>query len=198
MSGQFGQPAVRCMESALFKMEVSEKIMEKIQTEKEDIAYRQQVVNEYRADVEKLARYLPWLESKKGMSVQQSYSGSGIEEHSIAFPVYDGTLMSFIKDAQRTKLMDRNYRYIYSRNRIRIPEDELRAIKRADIKEMDVLKGILSRYVMEGMTKGRRWSEAVENGIFLHVIRKMKENLDFWDHPVQTRVVNARGGENQE
>ena len=68
--------------------------MEKTQLEKEDIAYRQQVVNEYRADVEKLARYLPWLESKKGMSVQQSYSGSGIEEHSIAFPVYDGTLMT--------------------------------------------------------------------------------------------------------
>ena len=148
--------------------------MEKTQLEKEDIAYRQQVVNEYRADVEKLARYLPWLESKKGMSVQQSYSGSGIEEHSIAFPVYDGTLMNFIREAQRTKLMDRNYRYVYSRNRIRI------------------LEGILSRYVMEGMTKGRRWSEAVENGIFLNVIKKMKENLDFWDHPVQTRVVNVK------
>lgn len=163
--------------------------MGKTQIDKEDIAYRQQVVNEYRADVEKLARYLPWLESKRGKSVQQSYSGSGIEEHSISFPVYDGTLMNFVKEAQRTKLMDRNYRYIYSRHRIRIVEDELRAIKRADIKEMDVLKGILSRYVMEGMTKGRRWSEAVENGIFLDVVRKMKENLDFWDHPVQTRMV---------
>ena len=79
--------------------------MDKTLMEKEDIAYRQQVVNEYRADVEKLARYLPWLESKKGMSVQQSYAGSGIGEHSIAFPVYDSTLMSFIKEAQRTKLI---------------------------------------------------------------------------------------------
>ena len=158
------------------------------QIDKEDIAYRQQVVNEYRPDVEKLARYLSWLESKKGKSVQRSYSGSGIEEHSVSFPVYDGTLMNFVKEAQKTKLMDRNYRYIYSRNRIRTVEDELRAIKRADIKEMDVLKGILSRYVMEGMTKGRRWSEAVENGIFLNVVKKMKENLDFWDHPVQTRA----------
>ena len=50
--------------------------MDKTQMEKEDIAYRQQVVNEYRADVEKLARYVPWLESKNGMSVQQSYAGS--------------------------------------------------------------------------------------------------------------------------
>ena len=105
--------------------------MDRTQLEKEEIAYRQQVVNEYRADVEKLARYLPWLESKNGMKVQQSYSGSGIEQHSIAFPVYDGTLMNFVKEAQRTKLMDRNYRYIYSRNRIRVLEDELQAIKRS-------------------------------------------------------------------
>ncbi len=165
--------------------------MGKTQIDKEEIAYRQQVVNEYRADVEKLARYLSWLESKKGKSVQQSYSGSGIEEHSISFPVYDGTLMNFVKEAQRTKLMDRNYRYVYSRYRIRVVEDELRAIKRADIKEMDVLKGILSKYVLEGMRKGRRWSEAVEQGIFLNVVRKMKENLDYWDHPVQTRKVKV-------
>lgn len=165
--------------------------MEKIHIEKEDIAYRQQIVNEYRADVEKLARYLSWLESKRGKSVQENYAGSGIAENSISFPVYDGTLMNFVREAQRTKLMDRNYRYVYSRNRIRTQEDELRAIKRADIREMDVLKGILSKYVMEGMRKGRRWSEAVENGIFLNVIKKMKENLDFWDHPVQTRTVNV-------
>ena len=164
--------------------------MDKIQTES-DIAYRQQVVNEYRADVERLARYVPWLESKKGASVQQSYSGSGIQEHSISFPVYDSTLLGFVKEAQRTKLMDRNYRYVYSRCRIRSAEDELAAVKRASIKEMDVLKAILSRYVMEGMTKGRKWSEAVENGVFLAAISKMKENLDFWDHPVQTRVVNT-------
>ncbi len=172
--------------------------MEKIQSENEEIAYRQQVVNEYRADVEKLARYLPWLESKKGSSVQQSYSGSGVEKNSIAFPVYDSTLLAFVKEAQRTKLMDRNYRYVYSRCRIRIVEDELMAVKRSTIKEMDVLKAILSRYVMEGMTKGKRWSEAVENGVFLAAISKMKENLDFWDHPLQTRVVKVSEEEKKE
>ena len=54
-----------------------------------------------------------------------------------------------------------------------------------------MLKGILSKYVLEGMRKGRRWSEAVEEGIFLNVVRKMKENLDYWDHPVQTRTVKV-------
>ncbi len=172
--------------------------MDKLQLEKEDIAYRQQVVNEYRPHVEKLARYLPWLESKMGASVQQSYSGSGIEEHSISFPVYDSTLMSFIKEAQRTKLMDRNYRYVYSRCKIRNLQDELRIIEKCSIQEMDVLKGILSKYVMGGMTKGRMWSEAVETGIFLKVLKKMKANLDFWDTPVQTRVVNVKEAEKQE
>jgi len=174
------------------KIQTEEKIQtqEALQAESEDIAYRKQVVREYRPDVEKLARYLSWLESKKGMSVQQSYSGSGIGEHSIAFPVYDSTLLSFVKEAQRTKLMDRNYRYVYSRNGIRTVKDELLAVKRSGIREMNVLKAILSRYVMEGMTKGKRWSEAVENGVFLAVVAKMKENLDFWDHPIQTRVVN--------
>lgn len=172
--------------------------MDKIQIEKEDIAYRQQLVNEYRPDVEKLARYLPWLESKKGSSVQQSYSGSGIEEHSISFPVYDGTLMNFVKEAQRTKLIDRNYRYVYSRCRIRTLQDELRIIDKCSIKEMDVLKGILSKYVMGGMTKGRMWSEAVEAGIFLEVLKKMKANLDFWDKPVQTRTVKIQETENAE
>jgi len=38
----------------------------------------------------------------------------------------------------------------------------------------------------------------VDNGIFLKVIKKMKENLDFWDHPVQTRVVNVKKEEKQE
>lgn len=59
--------------------------MDKSQIEKEDIAYRQQVVNEYRADVEKLARYLPWLESKNGMSVL-SYTGNAMECSSIPEP----------------------------------------------------------------------------------------------------------------
>lgn len=159
--------------------------MEKRRTEQEDIAYRQQIVNEYKPDVERLVRYLPWLESKNGTSVQQTYSASGIEEHSVAFPVYDGTMMNFVKEAQRTHLMDRNYMYVYSRYRIRTVQDELKLIERTSIKDMDVLKAILSKYVMGGMTKGRMWSEAVENGVFFHVVKKMKANLDFWDTPTK-------------
>lgn len=161
--------------------------MERRGTEQEDIAYRQQIVNEYKPDVERLVRYLPWLESKMGTSVQQSYSASGIGEHSVAFPVYDSTVMRFVKEAQRTHLMDRNYMYVYSRYRIRTVQQEIKAIEKASIKEMDLLKAILSKYVMGGMTKGRMWSEAVESGVFLYVLKKMKANLDFWDKPTPTR-----------
>ena len=153
--------------------------------DKEDIEYRRQVVNTYKPDVEKLIRYLPWLEEKSGSNVQETFEGSGIKGSSITFPVYDGTLMNFIREVQRTGLVDRNYPYIYSRHRIRTVKDELAAIERSGIREMDVLKGILSKYVLGGMTKGKMWTEAVYNRIFLNVVRKMKENLEFWDKPVR-------------
>lgn len=151
----------------------------------EDIEYRRQVVKEYKSDVERLIRYLPWLEEKAGRNVSQTFDGSGIGEHSITFPVYDTTLLNFVKEVQRTKLLDRNYRYIYSRHRIVSVKDELRMIARSDITQMEILKGILSKYIMGGMTKGRMWTEAVENRIFLEIVRKMKENLEFWDKPMQ-------------
>ncbi|MDD6810309.1 MAG: hypothetical protein PUD93_00325 [Lachnospiraceae bacterium] len=151
---------------------------------KEDIAYRRQMVNEYKPDVERLIRYLPWLEEKADSEVSKNFTGSGIGESSVAFPVYDSTLLSFIKEVQRTKLLDRNYPYVYSRYHIRTVQDELRVIVSADITQMDVLKGILSKYVMGGMTKGRLWTEAVHNRVFWYVIRKMKENLEYWDVPM--------------
>ena len=148
--------------------------------EKDDIEYRRRVVNDYRPDVERLVRYLPWLEEKAGRIVSENFEGSGIGEHSIPFPVYDSSLLGFVKEAKQTKLLDRNYVYIYSKHKMRTVEDELKAISQADITQMDVLKGILSKYVLGGMTKGRMWTEAVQNRIFLKVVQKMKENLDFW------------------
>ena len=117
--------------------------------------------------------------------MQENFEGSGIKDSSITFPVYDGMLMSFIKEVQRTGLLDRNYPYVYSRNRIRTVKDELAAIDRSGIREMDILKGILSKYVLGGMTKGKLWGEAVNNSVFLNVVRKMKENLEFWDGPMR-------------
>ena len=100
---------------------------------------------------------------------------------SIPFPVYDGTLMSFLKEAQRTKLLDRNYVYVYSKYRIRTIQDELKIIEETDITQMNILTAILSKYVMGGMTKAVLWSEAVQYGVFAKVVKKMWDNVEFWD-----------------
>lgn len=153
--------------------------------DKEEGLYRQQIVNQYRPDVERLARYLPWLEQKDGQRVSNIYKGEGIDEHSVAFPVFDATLLNFVKEASRTGLMDKNYRYVYTRNNIRTPEGERRAIERATIRDFGILKGILSKYVQGGKTKGTLWNTAVEEHIFLLVVRKMKEIIEFWDKPME-------------
>lgn len=149
-----------------------------------DMLYMHEVANGYRPDVERMIRYIPWLESKVGNKISNLYQGNGIEEHSIPFPVYDGTLMNLVKDAKRTQLLDRNYAYVYSRHRIRTVEDEQRLIERAAIQDMDTLKGILSKYILGGMTKGQIWSEGVSNGSILKVLLKMKEILEYWDKPI--------------
>lgn len=150
-----------------------------------DTLYMQEVANGYRPDVERLVKYIPWLESKAGTNISSIYRGEGIAEHSLAFPVYDGTLMGLVQDARRTALLDRNYAYVYSRNRIKTVAEEQRLIERATIRDMDALKGVLSKYILGGMTKGSVWSEGVANGSVLKVLLKMKEILEYWDRPIE-------------
>lgn len=149
----------------------------------QDLEYRQQIVKEYRAKAEPLLRYLPWLEQKEKGKMMNMYSGEGIGEHSLAIPVYDGTLMSFVKEAQRSGLLDRNYVYVYSRNRIRTVSDEKRAIEQAELKSFEILTGILSKYILGGMTKAALWAQGMEEGIFLALVQKMKDILEYWDRP---------------
>lgn len=145
---------------------------------------REQVLTEYRGEVEKYIKYIPWLQQKAGTQVSSIYSGDGISAHSVSFPVYDGTLMSFVKEMSNSKLMDRNYPYVYSHYRIRTVEDEKRAIAKVTAKDMNILNGILSKYVLGGMTKGTVWSTAVTEGIFLDALLKMKEIVEFLDKPL--------------
>lgn len=141
-------------------------------------------LSEHRADVERLLNYLPWLESKEGSSVSRIYDGDGSQKTSLSFPVYETMLMNFVNEASKTSLMDKNYAYAYSGYSIRTVEDEKEAIEAATVKDAEVLCGILSKYVMGGMTKGVLWNQAVENGVFLAILRKMKKLLDIWDAPL--------------
>ena len=141
----------------------------------------EEMVEYYKPDVEELAVYIPWLETHKGGESSSVFTGEGVEKNSITFPVYDTTLMNFVKAAQASRLMNRNYVYVYSRNRIRTEADEHRFIRNATIKEMGDLWGILSKYILKGMTKAALWSEGVRNGVFLELLLKMKEILVYWD-----------------
>lgn len=146
--------------------------------------YKQEMVNKYRAALGDLFRYISWFEQKQGQKSFQMYTGDNSPSQSVPIPVYDSTLLSFVKEMQATGLMDRNYQYIYTRNRIGNMEDELAAIEHAGLKEIDVVMGILSKYVLGGMTKGVLWTQAVDGGIFLHALLKMKDLLDIWDKPL--------------
>ena len=141
-------------------------------------------LTEHRDDVEKLVAYLPWLESKAGADVSRTYEDNGIAGSSMAFPVYETMLLNFVNDAQKTALMDPNYPYVFAELFIKTVDDEKKAIERADIKTGAVLCGILSKYVLGGVTKGVLWTQAVKDGIFLAVVKRMKELVEHWDGPL--------------
>lgn len=143
--------------------------------------YARQVMREFRKDIESLHPYISYLERLQAKDAAHSFTGEGIGEHSIPVPVFDSNLLAFVKKAAAsTVLMDRNYPYIYSRNGFKTHEDELKAIESATYREVDILKGILSYYVLKGMVKGGYWVEAVQSGIFCKVIRKFEELMEQW------------------
>lgn len=141
----------------------------------------EEIVEYYRQDAAKLFRYISWLESKSGKQVSSIYGAEGIAANSVPFPIYESTLMSFVKEAADTCFMDRNYVYVYSRHRIKGVQDEMKLIQNATIRDMDKLAGILSHYILGGRTKARLWSEGVTLGVYLAILNKMKELIEYWD-----------------
>ena len=136
------------------------------------------IVLRYRPELSKLTPYLNWLKENTSHDVAQSYSNSDLK--SMPFPVYDSNLLAFVKAAQTTNLIDRNYVYVYSRNRLNSPKDELMFIQDAQITDMDDLAGILSCYILQGMSKGAKWAQGVKTGVLYNVVKKMDELVHFW------------------
>lgn len=131
----------------------------------QDENIREKLIEEYQDDVARLLRYLPWLSQKCGKDVSAMYTGEG-ENQVIPIPVFDSTLLAFIKEVEKTKFVDRNYPYVYSRNHIVTHEDEIRMLKNAKITDMKLFKGILSKYVLGGRTKAALWAEGVDSKIY--------------------------------
>lgn len=146
----------------------------------EEYVENRRLMEEYRKKVEPLFRFLPWLEQKQGTDVSKFYENEELSQSSMLFPVYDGKLLDFVRQVQRAGLTDKNYVYIYSRYRISGVKDEIKFIQNATIRDVDILVGILSKYVCEGMVRGKMWTDAVEYGIFLNILKKFKEFFRKW------------------
>lgn len=139
---------------------------------------RDEIIICYQDDVVKLLKFLPWLKNINGANMSSIYDGEGIEETSMAVPVYDGTLLNFIKVANTTEFINRNYVYTYSKYGIRTAKDELRVIDTCTLQDILVLGDILSKYVIKGGVKGAIWSEGVQNGVYLALLLKFKELME--------------------
>ena len=145
----------------------------------EELTQGEQFCEEYRDEILKFMRYAPWLSSVGGNDVAHAYGGE-MGKSDIAFPVYDGTLMNLVKELQKSKFMDKNYPYAYTRRHIKTPEQETEYINKAWLNDLDYLKGVLSKYTNEGMRKSTRWTEAVERHLYLDVFNKLYEILMFY------------------
>lgn len=147
---------------------------------------REEIIDKFKPTIEYLNHYIPWLEKQTGQTVAHSYKGDGAIKQSFSIPVYDSTLLSFVNDVSMTNYIDKNYQYVYTRNQLRNFEDEWRAIEKADIMHMEILCGIMSRYVLGGMTKSVYWRDGIEYEIFIRILKKTKEIIEFWDKPIET------------
>jgi hypothetical protein len=150
----------------------------------QDEEYLHRLMMENKDILMPLLKYLPWLMQNAGRTASSNYTGDGLEQTSVSFPVYDSTLLNFVREASNSKLMDRNYKYVYTRNHLKSHDDERRIIGSATWREWDILRGILSNYVLGGRVKASLWSEGVKEQIFYLVLNKMKEIIEFWDKPI--------------
>ncbi|MCR4739214.1 MAG: hypothetical protein K5886_03010 [Lachnospiraceae bacterium] len=128
---------------------------------------------QYKKDVDVLVKYIPWFDKIQGKSVQSIYDGEK-DFKVIQIPVYDSNLLSFVKEADKTALITKNYPYVYTRLRIKTAEDELKAVNSAHLKDIETLKGILSKYILMGKSKASVWREGVENGVLSAIVKRLK------------------------
>ena len=133
----------------------------------------------YKSDIYLLLKYIPWFESQNEKHEMTYYKEKRDGVESIPVPVYSGTLLAFVNEAKRTNLIDINYRFVYSKYRINNYEDEWKLIESSDVLQMNILIAILSKYILQGMTKGVVWTEGVQHQIYYRVLLKMKEMIEF-------------------
>ncbi len=152
--------------------------------DEKDKGYLKEKAAEYKQELMPLLHYFRWFEKNAGVDLTSQYEGEDQAGRTMPIPIYDSMFLSFIRDAEKTTFMDRNYFYIYSRHGLKTPEDEKNAIAKATIQEWNILCGILTRYVRGGATQAFLWKQGMTENIFYLIIAKMKEIIEFWDVPI--------------
>ena len=136
----------------------------------------QEIFVKYKDDMLKLIAYLPWLEQTSGKSkVSGLYESDDPNKKFMPFPVFDGNLMRFVKDAESTGLVDRNYVYVITRHQLRTPQQEIDFVSACDIRRLSDIGAVLSKYVLEGKVRATIWPEAMDKGVFLTVVKRLSD-----------------------
>lgn len=149
-----------------------------------DKKYLQEMSKKYKQELTPLLGYFHWLEQNAGIDSSTQYDGGESAGRTMSFPIFDSTLLNFIREAQQTSFMDNNYVYVYSRLGLTTPADEKKVIEQATIADWNVLCGILTRYVKGGMTQSYLWRQGMRESIFYLIMAKMKEIVEYWDKPL--------------
>lgn len=149
-----------------------------------DVAYMKNKALEYKKELLPLLRYMMYFMERTGEDPTTNYDGKENGNNTLSFPIFDSTLLAFVKEASGTSFMDKNYSYIYSWHRIKNAEDERKLIEKATITEWNVLCGILTNYVQGGMSRAYLWRDGVKENIFYLILSKMKEIVEYWDQPI--------------
>lgn len=135
-------------------------------------------VASYKEQLTPFLKYIPYFKEKS--EVSKIYAAEGSND-SISFPVYDSVFLTFIKEIKNTSFMDRNYRYVYTRNHIKSHEDEDDIIAKATLKNWNTLCGILSYYVLGGATRPSVWGEGGKANVYGKCLEKMKDIINYYD-----------------
>lgn len=140
----------------------------------------EKIIEKYKDDANLLMKYVPYLEKKLGDYKLQMHKVEGENNRNINIPIYDSTLLRMVEEIGSLQFMNENYAYVYRKYKMIDDNDELYQINKAGIQNMDLLWGILSKYILKGRVKGLVWQEGVANGVILAAIRKMNDVILFW------------------
>ena len=140
----------------------------------DEVNYSELLTQYYADDIDALSKYIQYFEARGGKDVASDYDGKQ-GKSDLRFPVFDSMLLRFTDEASKTKLMDPNYMYGYRSAHISTVKQESDAIIHSQPKDLDLLKAILSRYVLEGRYKGSRWIEGAERKVFLNILVRLRD-----------------------